>query len=146
MSHDHTSGCSTTQLFRYLWDYRILICLAYNYAVPPTNLRNHVRTHRRELGNKSAGGRVCATMKGLSSLDLLDPTCETVRFPLPTDLPIPDLPVFDGHACVVCSFATRQLSSMENHQRQLHPSGRKPGRPSACAPSSSSAPPHWLSA
>ena len=84
-------------------------------------------------------------MKDLSRLDLLDSTHETVRFPLPTDLPIPDLPVFDGHACVMCSLATRQLSSMEKHQRQLHPSGRKPSRPSACAPSSSSAPRRWVS-
>jgi len=115
MPHDHTSACSTTHLFRYLSDYRILICLPCNYAVPPASLRNHVRTHRRELGNKSSGGRLCATMKDLSRLDLLDPTHEAVRFPLPTDLPIPDLLVFDGHSCVMCSFATRQLSSMEKH-------------------------------
>lgn len=81
-----------------------------------------------------------ATAKDLLRFDLLNPTRETVRFPLPTGLPIPDFPVFDGHACVTCSFATRPLSSMEKHHRQLHPSGRKPDRPSACTPSSSSAP------
>lgn len=52
---------------------------------------------------------VRTTMQDLSHFDLLDPTCETVTFPLPTDLPISDLPVFDGYVCVMCSFAARQL-------------------------------------
>lgn len=145
MMHDQMPTRSSTHLFRYLSDYRVLICLCCNHAVPPANLRNHIRTHHRKNGGKSAQEWVRTTVKDLSHCDLLDPTCETVRSPLPTDPPIPDLPVFDGHTCVICSFTVRQLSSMEKHYRQAHPSGRKPGRPPACAQSLLSDSPRWIS-
>jgi hypothetical protein len=77
-------------------------------------------------------------MEDLSHFDLLDPIRETVRSALPTDTPMLGLPVFDGYACLVCSFAIRQLSSMGKHHQQPYPSGRKSGRPSACATSSES--------
>lgn len=145
MLEDHMPTHSATHLFRYLSDYRILICRPCNYAVPPASLRNHVRTHQRERGSKSAREWVRTTMQDLARFDLLDPTCETATFPLPTDFPISDLPVFDGYACVMCSFAARQLSSMQKHHRRTHPSGKKPGRPSACAQLSLSDASRWKS-
>jgi hypothetical protein len=146
MVHGQEPSYPATHLFRYLSDYRILICLLCNYAVPPANLRNHVRTHQPERGSRSLREWMCTTMQDLSHFDLLDPTCETMKYPLPTDLSIPDLPVFDGYACVTCPYAARQLSSMEKHHRQAHPSGKKPGRPSACAQLSSPDDSRWVSA
>lgn len=124
MAHGQMPSYSATHLCRCLSDYRILICLRCNYAVPLANLRNHLRTHQRERGSKSAR----EWMQDLSHFDLLDPACEAVKFPLPTALPIPDLPGFDGYACVVCSLATRQLLSMKKHHRQARPSNKKPER------------------
>lgn len=97
MAHGQMPSYSATHLCRCLSDYRILICLGCNYAVPLANLRNYVRTHQRERGSESAR----EWMQDLSHFDLLDPACETVNFQLTTALPIPDLPGFDGYACVV---------------------------------------------
>ena len=104
--------------------HKILICMPCQYAIVPSQLTTHLRSHhsrltieqRRDFITKVNG---CFTLANVH---------ESVVYPTPTDPPVPSLPVyFDGLRCdalnhenIACAYVCRDLRLMRKHCKDKH--------------------------
>ena len=104
--------------------HKILICIPCQYAIIPSQLTTHLRSHhsrltieeRRDYITKVNG---CLTLANVH---------EAVVYPILTDPPVPCLPVyFDGLKCnavnhgnIACAYICRDLRQMRKHCKDKH--------------------------
>lgn len=102
--------------------YRVVICTCCQYAVVPAGISKHLRTshkrlslqHRRQIEEEITKDRRLA------------PTESEVIYPLPTDPPLEQLPVyFDGLKCgardqpnSACRYVCRTIRGMQEHCKE----------------------------
>jgi hypothetical protein len=104
--------------------HKILICMPCQYAIVPSQLTTHLRTHHSRLTVDQRRDYV-AKVEGCSTLAN---DYEAVVYPTLTDPPVPFLPVyFDGLRCnalnlenIACSYICRDLSRMRKHCKDEH--------------------------
>jgi hypothetical protein len=104
--------------------YRILICTDFHYAVVPTKLDRHLRTHRIRLSLPQCRA-IVSTIDGFSGLAR---TPSDVVYPSPSDPPVAHLSVhFDGLQCggsdtqgAPCSYICRTRRGIREHCEQRH--------------------------
>lgn len=87
-------------LFQHLPEYRVIVCLACGYAIPPASLESHIRTYHRKNASVCTLEQRRTAVQQLLSLDLLDPALECVPFPRTESPPVPQLPTFRGLFCL----------------------------------------------
>lgn len=76
--------------------HRILICLPCQYAVIPSHTKTHLQTHHKRLSIEQRNDFV-SRVEGCTELAKIH---ADVVYPLPTEPPIPSIPVyFDGLRC-----------------------------------------------
>src|SRR4051794_21227978 len=115
-------------LFRYIEDYRILVCLPCGFAVPPSYLRTYLSSRHRDHPDLSTKLQLDqAAEKLLLERLLVDPgRGETPTAPAAGSPPIAYLPVYRGVGCARCPYTTRTKEAMSKHYRRNHPDLTRP--------------------
>jgi Orsellinic acid/F9775 biosynthesis cluster protein D len=102
--------------FHYYAEYRVLVCKSCQYAVQPSRLITHLRSHQHKLTQQQSED--IANQYG--DKQLADPCLERIA---PTTIvpPIDYLPIYrDGLACNHCQFVCRTCNWILRHQREVH--------------------------
>jgi hypothetical protein len=73
-------------LFKYLPEYRVLVCLSCQFAIPPTSLKGHLRKHQGKHAVVLTAQQIDTVTKLMLCFDLLDPAKEPIAFPDPDSL------------------------------------------------------------
>lgn len=103
---------------------RIFICISCQYAVVPTHLGKHLRTHHKRLTLQ----RRRAIISVVDEFSILARVPLDVVYPSPNDPPVGNLPVyFDGLKCssldsrgVPCLYICRTPRGIREHCEQRH--------------------------
>ena len=104
--------------------HRILICLPCQYAVIPSHTKTHLQTHHKRLSIEQRNDFV-SRVEGCTELAKIH---ADVVYPLPTEPPIPSIPVyFDGLRCDGtdiqgdrCQYICRTIYRMQEHCKREH--------------------------
>jgi hypothetical protein len=104
--------------------HKILICMLCQYAIVPSQLTTHLRSHHSRLTTEQRRDYITK----VNSCSTLAKVHEAVIYPTPADPPVPSLPVyFDGLRCnglghqnIACGYVCRDLRRMQKHCRDKH--------------------------
>ena len=127
-------------LFTFYPPSSVLICKPCRYAVSPTSVPTHVRTHHPEdarhaattpSGHARNSANLLATYL-CQQYQLLDPATAHIPTPHATSLLILDLTLYSGYQCTCSNFVLRSggkeaKASMEKHFNKHRLAPRKPG-------------------
>jgi Orsellinic acid/F9775 biosynthesis cluster protein D len=102
-------------IFRYLPDHRVLLCVPCGYAVQPQAITSHLQ--RKEHHSLNRKDRQALRARALTH-DLAKP--EDVQVHDAGVMAVPGLPVMSGYACGFCSHLTTNIYSLKEHGRRQH--------------------------
>lgn len=116
-------------LFNYLSNFRVLVCVPCGSGVPPAHLGTHLRTHHADHAEiqalKGWPGRGVKKIveQILNSYSILDPRNVAIEMPPPESPPVPGLRLYHGIQCSHCPYIRcgqkSKEKSMQNHSN-LH--------------------------
>ncbi|KAI9771734.1 MAG: hypothetical protein M1839_002748 [Geoglossum umbratile] len=109
-------------IFRYLPDHRILVCVPCGYVVQPQSITSHLQ--KKEHHDLSLKDRRALRTYALSH-DLTK--LEDVKVPDAGAMPLPGLRLMNGYACGFCSYLTTNVYSLREHGRRKHDKRRHDG-------------------
>ncbi|KAL4901255.1 hypothetical protein BDW74DRAFT_187881 [Aspergillus multicolor] len=109
-------------LFLYNPTYHLWICTAprCQYTVTPFTLLTHLRTRHGSYLTAVTLPLREAALAAMLQRPWADPAREPGRQPPAGGLPLPGLPVYQGHGCPHCLYVARTLDAMEKHRRAKH--------------------------
>ncbi|KAI9764606.1 MAG: hypothetical protein M1840_008336 [Geoglossum simile] len=109
-------------IFRYLPDHKVLLCVPCGYAVQPQAITSHLQ--RKEHHDLNRKDRQALRAHALTH-NLANP--EDVRAPDAGVTAIPGLRPMRGYACGFCSHLTANIYSLKEHGRREHDKRRCDG-------------------
>jgi hypothetical protein len=109
-------------LFLYNPTYQVWICTAthYQYAVTPSTLLTHLRTHHGAYLSTATPALREAALAVMLQRPWVDPARAPGRQPSAGDPPVPGLLVYQGHGCPHCPYIARTPDLVDKHRRGKH--------------------------
>jgi len=110
--------------FKVYDQFRIIVCIPCQFAVVPSQIREHLRKHHRRFSTEQCS-HIVADVLGLRTLAREE---ASVLYPPPSHEPIDHLPVFyDGLKCLGrtqsgprCEYVCRTVYGMQEHCKRVH--------------------------
>jgi superfamily II DNA helicase RecQ len=104
--------------------YRILVCIPCQFAVVPSQVREHLRAHHCRYSSQQRSDII----NRVNSLTTLARTHADVVYPSPTSKPVDHLPVYhDGLRCLAevkagqpCEYVCRTVYGIQEHCKRAH--------------------------
>jgi hypothetical protein len=115
-------------LFEYLPDFKIQICIPCGHAISPGSLKGHLRRNHGNHAQLHSRDGLQKVVDQLLQVPVIDPHKEPITVPEPGRAHFPCLPRFRGLRCPHCIHICLSERTLLTHMSAKHPSGQKPGR------------------
>ena len=105
------------EVLSYLPDFGVLLCKQCQFAIVPTQIETHLRTHHPLQTQQKRK----AIQEQVHRVEGVAHERHQVRYPSSGGPPVPGLPVFqDAFCCQECPYVCRHVTGIQKHCKEQH--------------------------